>query len=61
MGRRGDRKVTRRVKVERSERQDLHDPRQGIRITYEMMGPEAKAAVDRVFKTKERAEEIANA
>ena len=61
MGKRADRKITRKVKIERSGTGELHDPRRGIRVTYEMMGPYGKAAVDRVFKSHYSAEKIANA
>jgi len=61
MGRRAERKMTRRKKIERSGGVELHDPRRGIRVTYEMMGPYGKAAVDRVFKSRYSAEKIANA
>jgi len=61
MGRRAQRKITRARKIERSGIQDLHDPRRGIWVTYDMMGPDAKAAVDRIFKDRDRAEQIANA
>ena len=60
MGRRSQRKLTRKIKIERSEIKDLHDPRRGIWATYDMFGPETKKAADRVFKDRDRAERIAN-
>jgi hypothetical protein len=61
MGRRAQRKLTRARKVDGSQVKDLHDPRAGIWVTYEMFGPDTKAAADRVFKDREHAEKIANA
>jgi len=61
MGKRAERKITRKVKVARAGGVELHDPRRGIRVTYDMMGPYAKAAVDRIFKSHYSAEKIANA
>jgi len=61
MGRRAQRKLTRARKIERSDTKDLHDPRAGIWVTYDMFGPETKAAADRVFKDRDHAEKIANA
>jgi len=60
MGRRSQRRITRARKIERSEVKDIHDPRAGIWVTYDMFGPDTKAAADRVFKDREHAEKIAN-
>lgn len=60
MGKRKERKVTRRMKIERSEEKERHDPRKGIYVTYEMMGPDTKAVIDRMFRDRSRAEYIAN-
>ena len=61
MGRRAQRRITRARKIERSQIKELHDPRRDVYVTYDMFGPETKAAADRVFKDREHAEKIANA
>jgi len=60
MGRRAGRKITREIKIARSQKKELHDPRENIQVTYDMMGPEAKKVIDRMFRDRSRAEYIAN-
>jgi len=75
MGKREGRRKTREVKEhaqrvnrkeerEKSERkkkfESPSDPAEGIYVTYEMMSPDTKMVVDRIFRDRRRAEYIAN-
>lgn len=60
MGRRAGRKITREIRIARSQKKELHNPRENIHVTYDMMGPEAKKVIDRMFRDRSRAEYIAN-
>ena len=60
VGKRAGRKITREIKIERSQKKELHDPCENIHVTYDMMGPEAKKVIDRMFRDRSRGEYIAN-
>ncbi len=60
MGKGANKKKTRAVKIEESQEKELHDPRKGIYVTYEMFGPDTKMVVDRIFRDRRRAEYFAN-